>query len=157
MSRIRLLAALVGIGLLVVHPSLAQTPAQAPPAAPASVPAGSLERVQNAWPARSLLGASVFNDSGQRVATVRDLLLTDDAKVDRVVLAVGPRGRLVAVAFSQLKFVPSQRFDTPVLAVRGRMSRMVSVAHTDRRPYGIMLPGVTQASLLQMERFPPTP
>jgi hypothetical protein len=124
---------------------------------PTSVPAGSLERVQNAWRARSLLGAPVFNDNGQRVATIRDLLLTDEGKVDRVVQTVGPRSRLVAVAFGELKFVPSQRFDVPVLAVRGRMSRMVSAAHGDRRPYGIMLPGVTQASLLQMETIQLTP
>jgi sporulation protein YlmC with PRC-barrel domain len=156
MSRIQLLSTLVGIGLLIAHPSLAQIPAPSPPAA-ASVPAGSLERVQNAWRARSLLGASVFNENGQRVATVRDLLLTDDAKVDRVVLAVGSRHRLVAVPFDQLRFVPSQRFDTPVLAVRGRTSRMVSASHADRKPYGIMLLGVTQASLLQMESFQLTP
>jgi hypothetical protein len=113
--------------------------------------------VRNAWRVQSLLGASVFNDNGQRVATIRDLLLTDDAKVDRVVLAVRSRNRLVAVAFDQLKFVPSQRFDIPALAVRGRMSPMASAAHADRRPYGIMLPGVTQASLLQMESFQFTP
>jgi hypothetical protein len=113
--------------------------------------------VQNAWRVRSLLGTAVFNDNGQRVATIRDLLLTDDAKVARVVLAVGPRSRLVAVGFDQLKFVPSRRFDMPVLAPRGRMSHMVSVPPADRRPYGIMLPGVTQASLLQMESLQLTP
>ena len=157
MIRIQLVATFVGLGLLVVYPSLAQTPAPTQPAPSASVPTGSLERVRNAWRARSLLGASVFNDNGQRVATIRDLLLTDDAKVDRVVLAVRSRNRLVAVAFDQLKFVPSQRFDTPALSVRGRMSPTVSAAHADRRPYGIMLPGVTQASLLQMESFKFTP
>jgi hypothetical protein len=152
-----MLATFVGIGLFAVHLSLAQTPAPTQPAAPTSVPAGSLEKVQNTWPARGLIGASVFNDNRQRVATVRDLLLTDEGKVDRVVLAVGPRGRLIAVAFGELKFLPSQRFDTPVLAVRGRMSRMVSTAHADRGPYGIMLPGVTQASLLKMESIQLTP
>ena len=83
MNRNQFFASFAGIGLLVVNSTLAQTPA-AQPAAPISVPAGSLERVQNAWPARSLIGASVFNDNRQRVATVRDLLLTDDGKVDRV-------------------------------------------------------------------------
>ena len=151
MTRITMLATFVGIGLFAVHLSLAQTPAPTQPAAPTSVPAGSLEKVQNTWPARGLIGASVFNDNRQRVATVSDLLLTDDGKVDRVVLAVGPRGRLIAVAFEQLKFVPSQ------LAVRGEMSRMAGAAHAERKPYGIMLPGVTRASLLQMERFQLTP
>jgi len=115
MSPILLVATCAGIGLLVANPALAQTPAPAQPVAPFSIP-GSLERVQNTWPARYLIGASVFNDNGQRVATVRDLLLTDDGKIDRVVLAIGPRGRLIAVAFDQLKFVPSQR------TVRGRAS-----------------------------------
>ena len=141
MRPIQLLATFVGIGLLVIDPALAQTSVTAQPAAPISIP-GSLERVQNAWPARNLIGASVFNDSGRRVATIRDLLLTDDGKVDRVVLAVGPRNRLIAVAFGQLKFAPNQR------ARRDRMSRMID---PERKPYGIMLPGATQASLLQME------
>ena len=147
MSRIQqLLATFVGIGLLFVSPTLAQTSVTAQSGAPTSVP-GSLERVQNAWPARNLIGASVFNDNGRRVATVRDLLLTDDGKVERVVLAVGARGRLIAVAFGQLKFVPNQ-------PIPGRMSRMVD---PERRPYGIMLPGATQASLLQMESILLTP
>jgi hypothetical protein len=153
MIRLRLLATFC-VGLLLINPAVAQSPAAPQPAtAPpeATVPAGSLTRVQNAWPARSLIGATVFNDSGQRLASVRELLVTDDGKVDRVVLTVGRRGRLVAVSFGQLRFVPSQRFDTPVLAVRGRMSRMVDAAHADRRPYGIMLPGETQDSLLKME------
>jgi len=144
MSRIQLLATFAGLGLLVVNSTLAQTPAAAQPAAPISAP-GSLERVQNAWPARNVIGASVFNDNGRRVATVRDLLLTDDGKVDRVVLAVGPRGRLIAVAFDQLKFVPSHR------AGRAGMSRMSGAGDAERGPFGIMLPGATQATLLQME------
>ena len=134
MSPLLLLATFAGVGFLLVNPTLAQSPTATQPAprSEASVPAGSLERVQNAWPVRNLMGASVFNDSGQRVAAVRDLLLTDDGKVDRVLLAVGRRGRLIAVVFGQLRFVPSQRFDTPALAVRGRMSRMASAGRAGR-------------------------
>ncbi len=119
----------------------------------ASVPAGSLQRVQNDWRASALIGASVFNEHSQRVATIRDLLITDDGRIDRVVLTITQRRKVVAIAFVQLQFLPSQQFDTPVLAVRGRMSRAVGVAHAERKPYGIMLPGVTRESLAQMEGF----
>jgi hypothetical protein len=63
----------------------------------------------------------------------------------------------IGVSFGALQFVPSQRFDTPVMAVRGRMSRMVSVAHAERRPYGIMLRGATLESLANMESIQLTP
>jgi PRC-barrel domain len=161
MNQAKLFITSVVSGFLTLQLAHAQTSAagqSAGTAAPAtSVPAGSLQRIQSDWPARNILGASVFNEAGQRVATIRELLITDGGEVDKVVLAVAQRGRLVAVAFSQLKFAPSQRFDTPVMAVRGRMSRMVSVAHGERRPYGVMLPGVTQESLAQMQSFSLTP
>jgi PRC-barrel domain len=161
MNQIRLLATSIGIGLLILHLSAAQAPSMGQSvvtaATPTSVPAGSLQRVQNDWRARNVIGASVFNETGQRIATIRDMLITDDGKVDKVVLAVRQGGKVVAVGFSELQFLPSQRFDTPVLAVRGRMSRMVSAAHTERRPYGVMLPGATQHSLTEMESFPLTP
>jgi PRC-barrel domain len=151
MNHLQLVAAAAAIVFVDIYPCNAQTSEAPKPAA--SVPTGSLQRVDNDWPARTLIGSSVFNENGQRVATIRELLITDDGKVDRVVLALSRPSKLVVVAFSQLQFVPSQRFDVPVLAVRGRTSRMVSAAHADRRPYGVMLPGVTPGSLAHMENF----
>jgi PRC-barrel domain len=55
-----------------------------------------------------LLGTAVFNDNGQRIATINDLLITDDGRVDQVVLAVRRMGgKLVTVPFGQLRFAPS--------------------------------------------------
>ena len=157
MKQLHLAAASVAIGLLpiCIHPSSAQS--NQTTQAVDSVPAGSLQRVDSDWPARRMIGASVFNERGQRVATIRELLITDDGKVDRAVLAISGRSRLVVVEFSKLQFVPSQRFDVPVMAVRGRTSRMVSAAHADSRPYGVMLPGATPASLAEIESFHLTP
>ena len=157
MKQLQLVVASVAIGLLPIcnFPSSAQ-PNRTTQTAD-SVPAGSLQRIDADWPARTVIGTSVFNEHEQRVANIRELLITDDGRVDRVVLAISGRSRLVAVMFSQLKFVPSQRFDVPVMAVRGRASRMVSAAHADRRPYGVMLPGATPASLEEMQSFNLTP
>ena len=157
MKQPQLLAALVAIGLLpiCILPCSAQNNKNTQAAD--SVPTGSLQRIDGDWPARTVIGTSVFNEHGQRVATIRDLLITDDGRVDRAVLVIRGRSRLVAITFNQLQFVPSQRFDVPVMAVRGRMSRMVSAAHADRRPYGVMLPGATPASLSEMESVHLTP
>jgi hypothetical protein len=48
-----------------------------------------------------------------------DLLITDDGKVDRVVLSVRGRRQLVAVPFGQLRFVPSRSFRPSPLGRRG--------------------------------------
>ena len=157
MKQLQLVAATVAIGLLPICISPSSAQSNKTVQVVDSVPAGSIQKIDGDWPARTVIGTSVFNEHGQRVATIRELLITDDGRVDRVVLAISGRSRLVAVTFSQLQFVPSQRFDVPVMAVRGRMSRMVSAAHADRRPYGAMLPGATPASLAEMESFHLTP
>jgi PRC-barrel domain len=86
------IAAAVGLSALLIASAAAQTPSagQANGAATATftVPAGSLQKVQNAWRGRMLIGAPVFNNVGQRIATINDLLITDDGMVDRVVLSV---------------------------------------------------------------------
>ncbi len=157
MNQLHLAAASVAIGFLpiCIHPSSAQS--NQTTQAVDSVPAGSLQRVDGDWPARRMIGTSVFNERGQRVATISELLITDSGRVERAVLAIRGRSRLVVVVFSQLQIVPRQRFDVPVMAVRGRTSRMVSAAHANRRPYGVMLPGATPGSLAEMEGFHLTP
>ncbi len=94
---------------------------------------------KNDWRASALMGATVSNERGQRVATIRDLLITAEGRIDKVVLTVTRRRKVIAVAFAQLQILPSQQFYTPVRAVRGRTSRMVS--HAERRPYGLMASG----------------
>jgi hypothetical protein len=107
----RSIAAAVGLAGLLIAAAVAQTPStgqgDGTPATTVTVPAGSLQRAQNAWRARTLIGTPVFNDNGQRVATIADLLISDAGTVDRVVLAVAQPRKLVAIPFGQLRFVPS--------------------------------------------------
>ena len=107
----RSIAAAVGLAGLLIAAAVAQTPStgqgDGTPATTVTVPAGSLQRAQNAWRARTLIGTPVFNDNGQRVATIADLLIGDAGTVDRVVLAVAQPRKMVAVPFGQLRFVPS--------------------------------------------------
>jgi sporulation protein YlmC with PRC-barrel domain len=115
MNHNRTIAAAVLIGCLIASAG-AQTPSAgqgAETVAPAvTVPAGSIQKAENVWRGRTLIGTAVFNDNGQRVATIDDLLITDDGKVDTVVLSV-TRRQLVAAPFSQLRFMPGQSIATP--------------------------------------------
>jgi hypothetical protein len=114
-----------------------------------TVPAGSLQKTQNAWRGRTLIGTPVFNDSGQQIATINDLLITDEGVVDRVVLSVRRR-QLVAVPFSQFRLVPSQSIGRR-LGRRGR--RFTGIATTAFGLFGVMLPGASRDSLASMEEF----
>src|SRR5215468_9202245 len=99
MNRKRSIGAAIGLTVLLITSAAAQTPTgQGDGAAPAvTVARGSALRVQNNWRGRTLIGTPVFDDHGQRIATIDDLLITDDGKVDRVVLSVRGGRQLVAV------------------------------------------------------------
>jgi hypothetical protein len=144
--------AAVGLAALLAATASAQTPSASDTnaAANATVPAGSLQRIQNAWRGRTLLGAPVFNDGGQRIATITDLLIADDGRVDKVVLAVTQPRRLVAVPFGQFRLVPSQSVGTPF---GRRAQRLNQIATEAVRPYGVMLPGASRDTLAAMESF----
>ncbi len=146
------------LAALLIGPVAAQAPpaSDAAPTALVTVPAGSLQKTQNAWRGRALIGTPVFNDTGQRIATISDLLITDDGMVDRVVVSVTQRRKLVAVPFGQLRFVPSQSVATPV---GRRARRLTQIATNAIKPFGVMLPGASQDSLASMEtfRFAPSP
>jgi hypothetical protein len=151
-------AAVVLAGLLIVS-ATAQTPSpgqgDGTTTTAITVPAGSLRKTQNGWRGRMLIGAPVFNDSGQQIATINDLLITDDGMVDRVVLSVRSR-QLVAIPFSQFRLVPSQSIGRR-LGRRGR--RFTGIATADLGLFGVMLPGASRDSLASMEtfRFVPSP
>ena len=138
MNKSRSIAAAVVVltGCLVVSAG-AQTPTAAQgdgTAAPGvTVPAGSLQKAENAWRGRMLIGTSVFNDNGQRIATIDDLLITDDGKVDRVVLSV-TRRQLVAIPFNQFRLVPSQSIATPV-GRRNPLRRWTRIAANAAGPF----------------------
>jgi hypothetical protein len=105
------IAATVVLAGLLIASATAQTPSpgqgDGTTTTAITVPAGSLQKAQNGWRGRMMIGTPVFSDNGRQIATIDDLLITDDGKVDRVVLSV-TRRRRVAVLFSQLRFVPSQ-------------------------------------------------
>jgi hypothetical protein len=159
MNQNRTFVAAVGLIALLNAAASAQTPAAGPaggvPAATVTVPTGSLQKAQNAWRGRTLIGAPVFNDNRQRIATINELLINDDGMVDKVVLSVAQSRQLVAVAFNQLRFVPSQSSGMPV-GRRGwrRLNQMNTIT-----TFGVMLPGATRETLTGMEtfRFVPSP
>ena len=149
MNRKRSIGAAIGLTALLITSAAAQPPTGLGDGAPAvTVARGSLLRVQNNWRGRALIGTPGFDDHGQRIATIDDLLITDDGKVDRVVLSVRGRRRLVAVSFGQLRFVPSRNFGTP-LGVRGT----ARLAQSGLRLFGVILPGASRDSLAKMETF----
>jgi hypothetical protein len=154
MNQNRSIATAVVLAGCLIASASAQTPSAgqgAGTAAPAvTVPAGSLQKAENAWRGRILIGTSVFNDNGQRIATIDDLLITDDGKVDRVVLSV-TRRQLVAVPFSQFRFVPSQSIATP--GRREPLRRWTRIAANAAGPFGVLLPGASRDSLVGMEPF----
>jgi hypothetical protein len=158
MKQNRSIAAAVVLAGCLIASAGAQTPSAGQAAGTAApvvtVPAGSLQKAENAWRGRMLIGTSVFNDNGQRIATIDDLLITDDGRVDRVVLTV-TRRQLVAVPFSQFRFVPSQSIPTP--GRREPLRRWTRIAANAAGPFGVLLPGASRDSLVGMEPFRFTP
>ena len=155
MNQVCFLAA-AGLATLLMAPAVAQTPSAAPGDAATktiiTVPSGALQRVQNAWRGRRLIGTPVFGDNGEQLATVSDLLITDSGVVEKVVLSVKLRRQLVAVPFSQLRFVPSQRIGMHAFAAKNARRR-TRFETTAAGPFGIMLPGTTRDTLAALETF----
>jgi hypothetical protein len=153
MNRIHSIGIVAALAAVLVAPCQAQ-PAGQPGATPtqrqaATLSAGTAQKSQNNWRGRTLIGTAVFNDNNQRIATINDLLITDDGRVDQVVLAVRRMGgKLVAVPFSQLRFAPSG--GTLALASPDAPTPAFS---SDLKTYGGVLPGATRDSLSKMERF----
>ena len=143
--------AVVGLMALLMASAAAQAPPAGRDDAAAmtnmTVPAGSLQRIQDAWRGRRLIGTPVFGDNGEQIAIVNDLLITDDGVVAKVVLSVTLRRQLVAISFSQLRFVPNQRIGTHA----GRRGTRFETPAAG--PFGIMLPGASRKTLAAMEPF----
>jgi len=154
MSRFRSIGITAALAALMAMPCQAQQPAQ-PGAAgqTATLSAGTAQKSQNNWRGRTLIGTAVFNDSNQRIATINDLLITEDGRVDQVVLAVRRmRGKLVTVPFSQLRFAPSTNVGpTGLGAAEGMVS--LSSPSDESKNYGVVLPGASRDSLAKMETF----
>ncbi len=115
----------------------AQTTSLAPTAAAAKA-SGVLQQSHNAWRSTKLDGATVYNEQGNSVGIIDDMLLDSAGHVSNVVLAMGGfldvDARYVDVPFSKLKFEPSR-------------------GDTSNHDYSIVVPGVTKDSFKAMTAF----
>jgi sporulation protein YlmC with PRC-barrel domain len=75
-------------------------------------PSGGLVKTHDDWRASGLVGATVYNDQGDSIGTVNDLLLSSDGTIQNAVISVGGflgiGSKLVAVPFKNIKFAPSK-------------------------------------------------
>lgn len=116
-SQLSLSAVLLGSSLCwLAVPAIAQNDqgnANAPAATSQNnnAPSGSLVKSHGDWRSSELVGATVYNDSGNSVGTINDLLVSSDGTVSNAILSVGGflgiGTKLVEVPFNKLKFVPS--------------------------------------------------
>jgi len=76
MIRKRSIGAAIGLTALLITSAAAQSPTGLGdgPAPAVTVARGSLLRVQNNWRGTALIGTPVFDDHGQRITTIGDLL-----------------------------------------------------------------------------------
>ena len=106
-------------GLLSVAPALAQTAASGSGSASGAsmqlgdkAPDGGLMKTHGSWRASGLVGATVYNDQGERIGAIDDLLLSSDGTVQNAVVSVGGflgiGSKLVEVPFKNIKFAPSK-------------------------------------------------
>ena len=100
-------------------------------------PDGTLHKYDNEWRASKLVGANVYNEHGQTVASIDDLLVSDEGKIDRAVLStgggiLGVGAKLVTVPFDQLKFEPSVNNTNRAVAVNGNTNAHPNTAALPR-------------------------
>ncbi len=178
-------ALVAGIGLTMTFagtlaaPAFAQQVAatDAPPAAMTNPPGdnapnGSLQKYHDMFRASKLVGSNVYNQSGQTVGSVDDLLIGQDGKISEAVVSVGGflgiGGKLVAVPFDQFKFVESRKTtaDTtaaPTTTVAGASApttvpadngtTKTGMAGPEPVYYSIVLPSATKNSLSSAAEF----
>ncbi len=146
--RLCTLGAAVSIAALLAAPAFAQqsnasAPSANPTVSPPSNPAvpstvspsgmatshpvgGTLQKSHDSWRSSKLVGATVYNDQGDSIGTVDDLLIGDDGKISNAVISVGGflglGSKLVEVPFSQLKFEQS-RTTTPAMPTTAGVGR----------------------------------
>ena len=77
-----------------------------------TAPNGSLEKYQGKLRTSELVGANVYNDQGNSIGTVNDLLAGDNGQIQNAVLSVGGflgvGTHYVSVPFDQLHIQPSR-------------------------------------------------
>lgn len=189
MLTFRSFSAAVALAGALAMPALAKTPAvqpatPVPPAPRAAVsatpavdttgavmkgPAGTLHQTHGMWRSASLVGATVYNDSGQAIGEISNLLITPQGNVSMAVLSVGGflgvDSKLVEVPFDALKFEPSVNnrtatgATTPVTTAPGSAALASTAtnhpahAWTARTDYSVVLPDSSKAALTKMAAF----
>jgi sporulation protein YlmC with PRC-barrel domain len=136
-----------GLSALLALPAYAQTTTNPPPvrttntmvaSTDRNAPDGSLEQYHGMWRASKLVGTNVYNQEGQSIGSVDDLLLDKDGKVNQAVLSVGGflgiGGKLVAVPFDQFKFEESRRSMTAANAPANGVAPAGTVANPAPAP-----------------------
>ena len=117
MPRIHGPAAAVAVLAAALAPGASgqQQPTAPAPAAPgaertttaAPAEAGRLQRAHGAWRASRIVGAAVYDEHGERIGSVDDLLVGQDGRISEAVLSVGGflgiGTKLVAVPCSRLR------------------------------------------------------
>jgi sporulation protein YlmC with PRC-barrel domain len=113
-----------GASLLGAFPALAQSTGSNTATAPSTstsggtmalgdkAPEGGLTKTHGDWRASGLVGATVYNDQGDSIGTVNDMLVGSDGTVSNTVISVGGflgiGTKYVEVPFKNLKLVPSK-------------------------------------------------
>ena len=166
---------LAAAALLLGTASFASAQTTSPaPSATAARAGGSLQQSHNAWRSTKLDGATVYNEHGDSVGTIDDMLLDSTGKVSNVVLSVGGflgvDSKYVEVPFSKLKFEPSKgnpaaatthttATGTTTTATTGTIAdtttgiAMMPAAGANNHDYSIVLPGATKDSLKATTAF----
>jgi sporulation protein YlmC with PRC-barrel domain len=175
----------VGLSVVLAAPAFAQQATSNATVATnqqaTNAPNGSLQKYHDKWRASKLVGANVYNQNGQTVGSIDDLLVGEDGKISDAVLSVGGflgiGGKLVSVPFDQFKFEESRRSTavndmaapapaiapatttaapatatrTPVTTTAGTPNREM----TSEEPvyYSIVLPDATKNSLTSAAEF----
>ncbi|MGH7101195.1 MAG: PRC-barrel domain-containing protein [Acetobacteraceae bacterium] len=133
-------------------------------------PTGSLEKTHGEWRASKLVGATVYNDSGNSIGSIDDLLVNDSGKIDTAVVSVGGflgiGSKLVAVPFDKFKFEQSQTGHAaarpqpaepaaiqPVNATTAQNEHAAAAQNAVPVQYSILLPQATKDSLKSAPDF----
>lgn len=131
-------------GALVIAlamPAIAKTQQQT------TAPAGKLHQTDGMWRASTLVGATVYNHSGEAIGTISDLLIRTKGEVAQVVISVGGflgiDTKLVKLPFDKLSF------ETHAAA----KTKAAAGASTHVTDYSVVLPDATKASLTKMPVF----
>lgn len=142
----------IGLGLLASSaiPAVAQNATTGNAAATSTAanadsdkaPSGSLEKYHGQLRASELNGANVYNDEGNAIGTINDMLVGDDGKVQSAVISVGGflgiGTHYVSVPFSQLQVQKSRSLNTGNAATGNGMTGPGATATTGTATAGAM-------------------